>query len=92
MTWRNPNKYAHFELPLAFLVPDLTITLNGEPHELQEPLTIAALLQRLDIDARRVAIEHNLTVVKRARYEDTVVTDGDHIEIVNFVGGGAAED
>jgi thiamine biosynthesis protein ThiS len=39
-----------------------------------------------------VAVEHNLTVVKRARYEDTVVTDGDRVEIVNFVGGGSAED
>jgi sulfur carrier protein len=70
----------------------LTITLNGEPYELQEALTLAALLQRLEIDPRRVAVEHNLTVVKRARYEDTVVTDGDRVEIVNFVGGGSAED
>jgi sulfur carrier protein len=74
-----------------FPVPDLTITLNGEPYELQEPLTLAALLERLDIDPRRVAVEHNLTVVKRARYEETVVTDGDRLEIVNFVGGGSAE-
>jgi sulfur carrier protein len=70
----------------------LTITLNGEPYVLHEPLTIAALLQKLQIDARRVAVEHNLTVVKRAHYEDTVLTDGDHVEIVNFVGGGSAED
>jgi thiamine biosynthesis protein ThiS len=70
----------------------LTITLNGEPYELQEPLTLEALLQTLQIDPRRVAVEHNLTVVKRARYADTVVADGDRIEIVNFVGGGSAED
>ena len=55
-------------------------------------MTLASLLQRLDIDPRRVAVEHNLTVVKRARYEDTLVTDGDRVEIVNFVGGGSAED
>jgi thiamine biosynthesis protein ThiS len=67
----------------------LTITLNGEPFELDSPLTLAALLERLEIDARRVAVEHNLEVVKRTRYGDTVIADGDRVEVVNFVGGGA---
>jgi thiamine biosynthesis protein ThiS len=66
----------------------LTIRLNGEPHELAGPLSIAALLATLDIDGRRVAVEHNLVVVKRAAYEKTLVREGDEIEIVNFVGGG----
>ena len=92
MTWSNPTRYAQPRASLPFLEPDLTITLNGEPFELQEPLTLAALLQRLEIDPRRVAVEHNLTVVKRARYDDTVVAHGDRVEIVNFVGGGSAED
>ena len=69
--------------------PDLTITLNGEPYELDAPLPLSALLERLDIDARRVAVEHNLTVVRRARFDDTIVGEGDRIEIVNFVGGGS---
>jgi thiamine biosynthesis protein ThiS len=67
----------------------VTITLNGEPYELDEPLTLAALLERLRIDPRRVAIEHNLTVVRRAEYGEALVGDGDQVEIVNFVGGGA---
>jgi thiamine biosynthesis protein ThiS len=66
----------------------LTIRLNGEPHELAGPLSIAAVLATLDIDGRRVAVEHNLVVVKRAAYEKTLVREGDEIEIVNFVGGG----
>lgn len=66
----------------------MRITLNGEGHELSGPLTIAELLATLSIDARRVAVEHNLLVVRRAAYESTVVRDGDQIEIVNFVGGG----
>ena len=66
----------------------MTIRLNGDPHELPGPLTVAALLVSLDIDARRVAVERNLTVVKRAAYDTTVVQDGDEVEIVNFVGGG----
>jgi sulfur carrier protein len=64
------------------------ITLNGDPYEMDAPLTVAALLARLEIDARRVAVEHNLIVVKRVAYDATMVRDGDQVEIVNFVGGG----
>jgi thiamine biosynthesis protein ThiS len=64
------------------------ITLNGEPFEVVGPLTVAELLTRLDIDSRRVAVEHNLSVVRRALFGTTEVRDGDEVEIVNFVGGG----
>jgi sulfur carrier protein len=66
----------------------LRITLNGDAHELAESLTVAALLAQLEIDPRRVAVEHNLIVLKRDRFETTMVRDGDAVEIVNFVGGG----
>jgi len=66
----------------------LQITLNGDAHELAGPLTVAELLARLEIDPRRVAVEHNLIVLKRDTYAATTVRDGDAIEIVNFVGGG----
>jgi thiamine biosynthesis protein ThiS len=64
------------------------ITLNGEPFELEQPLSLVALLEKLDIDTRRVAIEHNLTIIKRQRFQEVMVEDGDRVEIVNFVGGG----
>ena len=66
----------------------MTIRLNGEPHEIAGPVTISALLEQLQIDPRRVAVEHNITVVKKARYDTTVINEGDEVEIVNFVGGG----
>ncbi|HEX7280663.1 MAG TPA: sulfur carrier protein ThiS [Vicinamibacterales bacterium] len=66
----------------------MTIRLNGDSHELAAPLSVAALLQQLDIDARRVAVELNLTVVKKAAYDSAVINEGDEVEIVNFVGGG----
>jgi len=66
----------------------LRITLNGDAHELAGPLTVTELLVRLDIDARRVAVEHNLVVLKRELFDRTTVGDGDEVEIVNFVGGG----
>ena len=66
----------------------MQITLNGEPHALSGELTVTALLDHLQIDPRRVAVELNLTVLKRATFDETVVRDGDEVEIVNFVGGG----
>ena len=66
----------------------MRITLNGEPYELDEPLSVAELLAKLTIDARRVAVEHNLAILKRQLFADTIIHDGDRIEIVNFVGGG----
>ena len=66
----------------------MKITLNGDPFEVAGPLTVAELLAHLDIDARRVAVEHNLTVLKRAVFGSTRLQDGDEVEIVNFVGGG----
>ena len=66
----------------------VTITLNGERFELDSPMTVAALLTRLDIDPRRVAVEHNLNIIKRQTYPDVLIGEGDTLEIVNFVGGG----
>ena len=67
----------------------MTIRLNGEPHDIAGPVTISDLLAELNIDPRRVAVEHNLVIVKRDRYGSVVVGEGDEIEIVNFVGGGS---
>ncbi len=66
----------------------MTIKLNGDPHEIPQPLSVSALLATLAIDARRVAVEHNLAVVKKAAYDTSIIKDGDEVEIVNFVGGG----
>lgn len=66
----------------------MTITLNGDPFDLSGPLTVSQLLAALEIDARRVAVEHNLVVLKRAAFDSALVREGDQVEIVNFVGGG----
>ena len=66
----------------------MTITLNGDPHDIPGPLSVSALLEQLEIDARRVAVELNLDVVKKSAYASSVIKEGDEVEIVNFVGGG----
>ena len=62
--------------------------LNGDTLEVAGPLTVSSLLERLEIDPRRVAVEHNLVVLKRGSFETTQIGDGDQVEIVNVVGGG----
>jgi thiamine biosynthesis protein ThiS len=64
------------------------IRLNGDPFEIAGPLSVNELLRQLEIDARRVAVEHNVVVLKRSAFDDTLIRDGDQVEIVNFVGGG----
>ena len=66
----------------------MTIILNGEPLNVDGCSSVQGLLARLEVDPRRVAVERNLVVVKRAEYGATAIEDGDEIEVVNFVGGG----
>jgi thiamine biosynthesis protein ThiS len=66
----------------------VVITLNGERYELDHPVSVVELLSRLEIDPRRVAVEHNLAIIKRHTFSDVVLAEGDTVEIVNFVGGG----
>ena len=62
--------------------------LNGDSFEIDQPLSVDDLLRKLDIDPRRVAVEHNLVILKHHAFAGTLVGDGDRVEIVNFVGGG----
>ncbi|MEO6223005.1 MAG: sulfur carrier protein ThiS [Vicinamibacterales bacterium] len=64
------------------------IVLNGERRDWPREQSIEHLLQDLALDARVVAVELNLLVVKRGRYRDTIVRENDAVEIVSFVGGG----
>ena len=54
----------------------MTIQLNGEPHHVPEPISVSRLLETLEIDPRRVAVEHNRLVVRKASYPSTVVSGG----------------
>ena len=67
----------------------MRITLNGEAFETPGVLSVSELLARLNLDPRRVAVEHNLAVVKRGAFDGTTIREGDTVEIVSFVGGGA---
>jgi thiamine biosynthesis protein ThiS len=64
------------------------IYINGEPHEMAEAQTVAALLAKLNVPAERVAIELNKSIVRKREWESVLVGEGAHVEIVEFVGGG----
>lgn len=66
----------------------IRIVLNGRPHELDGEISVAELLVRLDLPASQVAVERNGHVVKRALHAETILADGDALEVVTFVGGG----
>jgi len=64
------------------------ITLNGEPFTAEAGTSVAALLARLELRKNRVAVEINREVVPKAKYDNTMLNDGDVVEVINFVGGG----
>ena len=66
----------------------MKLQLNGEPRDFPDGLTLAALVQHLDMKADRVAVELNLEIVPRANWAGTHLKEGDKLEIVHFVGGG----
>jgi len=69
----------------------MQLTVNGEARIFDPPLTVADLLARIGMDARKVAVERNREVVPKSRYGATPLGEGDRIEIVHFIGGGAPE-
>jgi thiamine biosynthesis protein ThiS len=66
----------------------ITLTVNGERRRARAGTTLAGLLGELGLDPRAVVVEHNRAVVRRERLSGVVLTDGDAVELVHFVGGG----
>ena len=65
----------------------MTVTVNGEAHELPDGETVRALVVRFNLVPEKVAIELNRRLVRSSQY-DTPLKPGDEVEIVTFVGGG----
>ncbi|HWP44982.1 MAG TPA: sulfur carrier protein ThiS [Blastocatellia bacterium] len=68
----------------------MIILVNGEERELPDGLTVAQLIEALALKPERLAVELNRRIVRRAEWGSTSLSDGDKVEIVNFVGGGQA--
>jgi len=66
----------------------LQITVNGEPREVASGMTIADLLEELDLRPKFVAVERNRELVPRARHAECKLAENDELEVVTLVGGG----
>lgn len=67
----------------------ITILLNGQPTEVPEGLALDAVLGWLKLPLDRVAVEYNLEIAPRQRWQETAIKPGDRLEVVHFVGGGS---
>jgi len=65
----------------------MRLQVNGDTRDV-DARTLLALVEELGLDPRKVAVERNLEIVPRSLHADTVLADGDRIELVQFVGGG----
>lgn len=67
----------------------MTIILNGEKKDVPDGITVIGLLEHLNIRHQRVAVERNEEIVRKAAYTETVLNEGDALEVVSFMGGGS---
>lgn len=66
----------------------IEIHLNGAVTSLSPPITLLALTQQLGLALEGVAVEHNGQIITRSRLGEVLISAGDTIEIVEFIGGG----
>jgi thiamine biosynthesis protein ThiS len=66
----------------------ITLQINGKRVDLDQPTPLLAYLDRMGVDARSIAVEHNGVILERERYAASTLRDGDTVEIVRMVGGG----
>ncbi len=74
----------------------MKVHINGEERSIADPVppaefTLTALIESLNMKPDRVAVELNRDIVPRDRWPETMLKDGDRLEIVHFVGGGCAQ-
>ncbi len=66
----------------------IEVTVNGTAHRFERPLELEALLARLSLAGKKIAVERNGEIVPKSAHARTVLADGDRLEIVVAVGGG----
>lgn len=72
----------------------LTLILNGQPRTFDapsQPTTLAQLIAELGFIGDRIAIEHNGAIAPRTSWRELILSNGDKLEVVHFVGGGSCD-
>ena len=66
----------------------MQLEVNGQSRDVEQGTTVAQLIEELQLDSRYVAVERNRQLVPRAEHTDTLLAEGDKLEVVTLVGGG----
>ena len=66
----------------------IQVTVNGAPQRFDSPLPVSALVERMALAGKKIAVEKNGEIVPRSLHQKTLVENGDQLEIVVAVGGG----
>jgi sulfur carrier protein len=66
----------------------IQVTVNGAAHRFERPIEVSALLAKLELAGRKIAVERNGEIVPKSAHPSTLIADGDRLEIVVAVGGG----
>ena len=67
----------------------MNLVINGKNYfDMPLGMTVAALLEHLQLPPKKVAVERNLEIVSKSTFENTELSDGDRLEIIHFIGGG----
>jgi len=66
----------------------LKIQLNGQPREIDAVISVAVLIADLGISGKRVAVELNQEILPKSLHAETLLSEGDIVEIVGAIGGG----
>ena len=75
-------------LKKKFKMSNIIITVNSNEIELESPISITTLIQELQIDPKKIAIEKDLEIINHDDFDSTILNNGCKIEIVHFIGGG----
>lgn len=62
--------------------------VNGKQQALPAPVSLTQYLKENGYNEKRVAVERNGEIIPKAKFQDTILSDADTLEIVHFVGGG----
>jgi sulfur carrier protein len=66
----------------------IQVTVNGATHRFEQPLDVIAILERLELKGKKIAVERNGEIIPKSLHPNTLIQDGDALEIVVAVGGG----
>lgn len=66
----------------------IQITVNGANHNFDQPISVAALVEHLNLGGKRIAVERNGEIVPRSQFGEAMLANDDKLEIVVAVGGG----